>query len=111
MGDGLTTVVMQKFNTRANKNASSYCPSRPSYKVWNLRVIQKHISFTFLYCERGEEAAPPPPPLVTDPPPSCDLNSSALLGSWPDAFPDFIMNTHDIFSDFMNGPLALDLSL
>ena len=54
--DATTTVVMQKLNTRANKTQSTDASLvRPSYKLWNLRVIQTSSSFTFLYCEKGVE--------------------------------------------------------
>ena len=52
--DATTTVVMQKLNTRASITRSTDgLLSRPSYKMWNLRVIQTNSSFTFLYCEKG----------------------------------------------------------
>lgn len=49
---GDATVVIQKFNTRSNKQCSSNL-TRPSFKLWNLRVYQKNVAFTFLYCEKG----------------------------------------------------------
>ena len=49
--DENTTLVIQKLNAR-KKKLSHYKP--PTYKLWNIRVQQKNVSFTFLYCERGE---------------------------------------------------------
>jgi hypothetical protein len=59
--DAVTTVVMQKLNTRANitKSTDAFL-SRPSSKLWNLRVIQTSSSFTFLYCEKGVEETKTP---------------------------------------------------
>lgn len=48
--DENTTLVIQKFNAR-KKKLSQFKP--PTYKLWNIRVQQKTVAFTFLYCERG----------------------------------------------------------
>ena len=50
---GETSVVIQKLNTRDRKQQFTSGLSRPSYKLWNLRVYHKDVSFTFLYCEKG----------------------------------------------------------
>jgi len=57
--DDITTVVIQKFNTREKKTLSGVNKQkRPTYKLWNLRVLQNDIAFTFLFCERGVDLTP-----------------------------------------------------
>ena len=59
--DATTTVVMRKLNTRANKTKNAHAPMHPpSFKMWNLRVVQTCSTFTFLYCEKGVEETKAP---------------------------------------------------
>lgn len=52
--DDITTVIIQKFNTRDKKSVKNTTNmKRPTYKLWNLRVLQKNIAFTFIFCEKG----------------------------------------------------------
>ena len=50
--DSETSVVLQKFNTRSSSTKNKYIP-RPSYKLWNLRIIQTVCQFSLLYCENA----------------------------------------------------------
>lgn len=54
--DEITTVIIQKFNTRDRKTGDIKYENikRPTYKLWNLRVLQDKIAFSFIFCEKGE---------------------------------------------------------
>mmetsp|Transcript_130388 Transcript_130388/g.194059 ORF Transcript_130388/g.194059 Transcript_130388/m.194059 type:complete len:218 (-) Transcript_130388:30-683(-) len=65
--DDITTVIIQKFNTRDKKTTKGLTPKRPTYKLWNLRVLQNDIAFSFLFCERGVDLTPVQPQKISYP--------------------------------------------